>query len=220
MSAGLVAGVAVGGLLVGPALDAVSRRVPAGAPLRPLPRPDRRTAGVSVATGVLAGFVAVADGAVAVLPAHLWLAALAVVLTATDLEHRRLPNLVVVPGAVGLAVLLVLAGLLDAAPGALLRAGLAGAALFGVFLVLALISPAGMGMGDVKLAGVLGLALGYASWDAVLLGMLAAFVVHAVLSVVLLLGRRVGRRSALPFGPALLLGTGLALGWAAPLLGR
>lgn len=220
VSAGLVAVAAVGGVVVGPVLDAVSHRVPAAEPVLPLPRPNRRSALFSAAAAILAGLVAAADGATAVLAPHLWLAALAVVLTVTDLEHRRLPNLIVLPGGGVLAALLAVAGLVSGHHAGLLRAALAAAALFAAFLLLALISPGGLGMGDVKLAGLLGLALGYTSWDAVLLGMLAAFAVHAVVSVALLLARRAGRRTALPFGPALLLGTSLALGWFNPLLGR
>ncbi|MBC7558576.1 MAG: prepilin peptidase, partial [Dermatophilaceae bacterium] len=79
------------------------------------------------------------------------------------------------------------------------------------------VSPAGMGMGDVKLAGVLGLALGLAGLSATLLAVLIAFALHAVISVVLLAARRAGRRTALPFGPPLLVGAAVALGWLSAL---
>lgn len=170
-----------------------------------------RTPVVSLGAAVLAGLAVAAGGPVA---AHLLLAALTVVLVATDLSTRRLPNVVVGPGVLGLAGLLALTEEWSA----LGRAGIAAAALFAVFLGLAVISPAGMGMGDVKLAALLGLALGFAGWDVVLLGMLAGFALHAVVSLVLLATRRVGRTTQLPFGPALLVGAVLALGWFAPVL--
>jgi leader peptidase (prepilin peptidase)/N-methyltransferase len=90
--------------------------------------------------------------------------------------------------------------------------------LFAFYLALALISPSGMGMGDVKLAAVLGLYLGWLGWGAVLLGTLAGFVVQAFLALALLAGQRIGLREHLPFGPAMLLGTALAIGWSDALL--
>jgi leader peptidase (prepilin peptidase)/N-methyltransferase len=119
-------------------------------------------------------------------------------------------------GAV-LAVLLVAGALLDGRPGGLLGSAVTAGALFALFLLAAVVSPSGMGMGDVKLAGVLGLALGLAGTAATLLAVLVAFALHAVVSVVLLATRRAGRRTALPFGPALLVGAGVALGWLSPL---
>jgi leader peptidase (prepilin peptidase)/N-methyltransferase len=86
--------------------------------------------------------------------------------------------------------------------------------LFAVFLLLALLAPAGLAMGDVKLAAVLGLHLGWVSWRAVVLGGAAGFVVQAVAALVLLAVRRVGRKGELPFGPALLVGALFALFWA------
>ena len=86
--------------------------------------------------------------------------------------------------------------------------------LFVLFLVLALISPSALGMGDVKLAGLVGLPLGWLGWDAVLLGTAAGFVVQAVLSLVLLAARRIDLRGELPFGPAMLLGAAVAVGWS------
>ena len=83
--------------------------------------------------------------------------------------------------------------------------------LFAVYLFLALISPRSLGMGDVKLAGLLGLFLGWLGWDAVVVGAAAGFVVQALVALVLLAGRRIGLRSELPFGPAMLLGAALAI---------
>ena len=94
---------------------------------------------------------------------------------------------------------------------AFLRAVEAAGAVYVVFLVLALISPRSLGMGDVRLAALLGAYLGFRSWPLVYLGLLAGFLVAAVVAVVLLAARRATRTTALPFGPALILGALLVL---------
>ena len=169
---------------------------------------------VEVLTGVLFALVAVRFGLSPELPAFLHLAGVGVLLAVIDLQHRLLPNRVVLP-SIGIgAVLLLVAALAGAAWPDQLRAGLGAVALFTAYLVLALISPSGLGMGDVKLAGLLGLYLGWLGWGAVLVGAVAGFVVQAVLALALLAGGRVGLKGELPFGPAMLVGAALAIGWA------
>jgi len=211
--------VGVGGVAAGPLLDAVARQVPRAEPVWPLRRPTRLTVVISPATGVLAALVALQFGASWLLPAQLWLLGLAVILTVTDLQLQRLPNAVLWPGGVVLAVLLVVAAFARQEPAVLIGSVVAAAVLFALFLLAAVVSPAGMGMGDVKLAAVLGLALGYVGLATVLLAVLLAFALHAVVSLVLLATRRAGRRTALPFGPPLLIGSAVALGWLAPVFG-
>ena len=153
-----------------------------------------------------------------VLPAFLFLAAAGVLLGVIDLQHRLLPNRIVVP-AIGIAAgLLAVAAAAEQDGAALLRAALGAVVLFAVFLVLALIAPGGLGMGDVKLAALIGLHLGWLGWNAVLVGAAAGFVVQAAVALVLLATRRIGLRGELPFGPAMLLGTALAIGWSDALL--
>jgi len=166
------------------------------------------TVAVSVALGLLAGAAARWS---AVLPAYAVLAAVSVVLVVVDVEHHRLPNRVLYPAAVAAAVLLAVAAATRHDWSALLRAVEATGAVYVVFLVLALISPRSLGMGDVRLAALLGAYLGFRSWPLVYLGLLAGFVVAAVVAVVLLAARRATRTTALPFGPALILGTLLVL---------
>jgi leader peptidase (prepilin peptidase)/N-methyltransferase len=185
------------------------------------PWADRRWAATAVrapwlelGTGLIFALVGLCLGFTWELPAFLVLAAFGMLLAAVDLRHRVLPNRVLLPA--GVSGLLLLAGA-AAAEGEwprLLRAGLGAVVLFAVFLVLALIAPSGLGMGDVKLAALLGLYLGWLGWDAVVLGGAAGFVAQAVLALVLLATRRVGLRGELPFGPAMLLAAGLALAWA------
>jgi len=166
---------------------------------------------VEVATAVLFVLVVAGWGFSWQVPAFLLLAAAGVLLTLVDLRHRLLPDRVVVPTLAGGAALLVVAALAGGTWPALVRAVLGAAAFFTAFLVLALLSPSGLGMGDVKLAAVLGLFLGWLGWGAVLVGAVAGFVVQAVLSLGLLALRRVRRDSELPFGPAMLLGAALAI---------
>ena len=173
---------------------------------------------LEVGTAVLFGLAALRFGPSWELPAFLVLAAAGVPLTVIDLRHRLLPNLVIGP-ALGLgAVLLALAAAAQGEWDALLRAATGAVVLCAVFLALALISPSGMGMGDVKLAALLGLYLAWLGWGAVLVGAFAGFVVQAVLALALLVVRRIGLREHLPFGPAMLLGAVLAIGWSNALL--
>lgn len=166
------------------------------------------TAAVSVVLGLLAGAAARWS---AVLPAYVVLAAVSVVLVVVDVAHHRLPNRVLYPGAVAAAVLLAVAAAVQHDWWDVLRAGEAAGAVYVVFFVLALISPRSLGMGDVRLAALLGAYLGFRSWPLVYLGLLAGFVIAAGIAVVLLAARRATRTTALPFGPALILGTLLVL---------
>jgi leader peptidase (prepilin peptidase)/N-methyltransferase len=173
---------------------------------------------VEVGTAVLFGLAALRFGFSWELPAYLFLAAAGVLLAVVDLQHRLLPNRVVVPSiGIGTALLLV-AAVAQEQWDALPRAALGAVVLFAVFLVLALISPKSLGMGDVKLAGLLGLYLGWIGWGALFVGALAGFVIQALLALVLLAGRRIGLRGELPFGPAMLLGAAVAMGWSDALL--
>lgn len=203
----VLAGVA--GLVVGALVNRLAGAFPWGTG-RPL-RPAARVPWPEVVTGGLFVLVAVRFAGSWALPAFLVLSAVGVLLAVIDLGHRLLPNRVVLPALVAGALLLLAAAALDGDWTALVRACAAAAVLFAVFLVLALVAPAGLGMGDVKLAAVVGLYLGWISWRAVVLGGAAGFVVQAVAALVLLAARRVGRKGELPFGPAMLAGALLAL---------
>jgi leader peptidase (prepilin peptidase)/N-methyltransferase len=170
---------------------------------------------LEVGTALLCALTAARFGLSAQLPAFLFLAGAGVLLAVVDLRHRLLPNRVVLPSLAAGAALLVLPAVLDGAWPALLRAVLGAGALFGAFLVLALVSPGGLGMGDVKLAAAVGLYLGWLGWPAVALGAVAGFVVQAAVALGLLATRRIGLRGELPFGPAMLVGAALAIGWSA-----
>lgn len=156
-------------------------------------------------------------GVVLALAAFLYLAAISVVLALIDLDVHRLPNVIVLPAyAVG-ALLLGAASLLGADPGALLRAGIGAAALLAFYLGLALVKQGAMGLGDVKLAGVLGLFLGWLGWEHLIIGAFSAFLLGGTFGVALLATRRARASTAVPFGPWMLLGAWIAV-FAAPAL--
>ena len=163
---------------------------------------------VELATGLLFALMALRFGASPVLPAFWLLAALAVVLTVIDLRHRRLPDLLTLPAyPVALALLGVAALALPGGGHRFLVALIGLAVAWLLFLVLALISPAGMGGGDVKLSGVLGLYLGWLGAAALMAGLLGAFLLAAVTGVGLIAARKATRKSQLPFGPFMLTAT-------------
>jgi leader peptidase (prepilin peptidase)/N-methyltransferase len=143
-------------------------------------------------------------------PAYLYLAAAGVALALIDGRSRRLPNSIVYPSYPVLLVLLAGASAVSGDWSALLRAVIGGVSCFGLYFVFWLAYPAGMGFGDVKLAGLLGLALGYLSWSALIVGTFAAFVVGGIVGVVLLAATDRGRKSAIAFGPFMVVGVWVA----------
>jgi leader peptidase (prepilin peptidase) / N-methyltransferase len=220
----VLAALAVAALLSGAAAGRLVNRAagrfpwPPGAGVRELLGPGPvavRPPVVEVGTGLLTALTVLGAGLSWALPAFLLLAVAGVLLTVVDLQHRLLPNRVVLPALAGGVVLLLLPALADGAWDQLLRAALGAAALFAAYLALALVSPGGLGMGDVKLAALLGLYLGWLGWAAVVLGALAGFVVQAAVALALLATRRIGLRGELPFGPAMLAGAALVIGGTA-----
>ncbi|MFZ0323366.1 MAG: prepilin peptidase [Actinomycetes bacterium] len=145
------------------------------------------------------------------LPAYLYLGGVGVALAMIDIDVHRLPDVLTLPAYLVLGALLLLPAAVDGSWGDYLRAWLAAAALFGFYFVLALVYPSGMGFGDVKLAGVLGLALGWLSWGVLVVGGFLGFLLGAVVGGGLMLFRGAGRKSKIPFGPFMLTGTWLAL---------
>jgi leader peptidase (prepilin peptidase)/N-methyltransferase len=153
------------------------------------------------------------------LVAFLTLTAVSIALALIDLDTKRLPNIIVVPSLLAGSVLLGAAALVRGDLAALAGAAIGGAALFLLYFVLALVSRGGMGMGDVKLAAVLGLYLGFLGWGNLLVGAFAAFLFGGVFGILLLIVRRAGRKTAIPFGPWMILGAWLGV-FAGELLAR
>jgi leader peptidase (prepilin peptidase) / N-methyltransferase len=152
------------------------------------------------------------------LVAFLVLTAVSIALALIDLDTKRLPNVIVVPALLAGILLLGAAALVRGDLAALAGAVLGGAGLFVLYLVLALVSR-GMGMGDVKLAAVLGLYLGFLGWGNLLVGAFAAFIFGGVFGLALIVVRRAGRKTAIPFGPWMILGAWLGV-FAGDLIAR
>jgi leader peptidase (prepilin peptidase) / N-methyltransferase len=196
------------GVLVGPLADRIATNAPLHDPLLGrTPRSPRLllvtlgTALLGAACGAVFGFTL--EAAAATL--FCWTL---VVITRTDFEHRLIPDLVVLPGAVAV---LALRTIDDPSVEWIVSALAAGLVLFLVVLVY----PRGLGMGDVKLTAFLGAGLGVSVVVALFVGFFAAFVPAAVLFV---RHGKEARKSAIPLGPFLALGGVVALFWGDAIL--
>jgi leader peptidase (prepilin peptidase)/N-methyltransferase len=177
--------------------------VRAGPPCPCTPGPWRTVLGSAAAAGLLGATV----GPAPLLPVLLPAVVLGALLVEVDLRCLRLPDPLV--GALAVLVAVPLTALRLAVPGEPGRLGraLLAAVLVGLaYLVVALLPSRGLGLGDVKLAAVLGFLLGYLGWPAVVIGVLAPHLINGPVALFLLVTRRVRGRTALPFGPALLVG--------------
>jgi leader peptidase (prepilin peptidase)/N-methyltransferase len=160
---------------------------------------------LALLAGVLAGVGGAIVGPSWSLPLVAVLASFGVLLGAIDLRSKLLPNAVLLRFTAATVPLLLVASAGTGYWGGLLGAMAGGAALFTVYLILALISPAGMGMGDVKLAAVLGLFAGWAGAAAWMGTLLGGFLFGGLAGVAVLVLHRGSRTSTFPFGPGMLL---------------
>jgi leader peptidase (prepilin peptidase)/N-methyltransferase len=210
----LIASLAAAGLLAGWPQRVVIVRLDIS------PRPPALVAGA--ATAVLLGGLAARVHPYLVLAAACWLAACAVPLACTDFAVQRLPDPLTGAAYAGTVALLLAAatvgGPWSALGSAFLRALLGGLALAGFYLLLMVISPSGMSLGDVKLAASLGTLLAWRSWRLLVLGGFAGFLLAAVCSIALLATHRATRKQHIPFGPFMIGGAFLVI-LAAPLAG-
>lgn len=142
---------------------------------------------------------------------YLYFASISIALGVIDARWHRLPDAIVLPGyiviGVGLGLSAVLAGnwaqLGQAAVGMIVGGGL--------YLLLRLIRPDGMGAGDVKLAGLIGFALGWLGWSELIVGIFAGFLFGGLWGVGVIIARKGGRKTAIPFGPFMLIGAWVAV---------
>ncbi|WNI29547.1 A24 family peptidase [Streptomyces sp. ITFR-6] len=158
--------------------------------------------------------VAATTGARPELAVWLLLVPVAVLLAAIDRRVHRLPDELTLPAAGAAAALLGVAALLPEHGGSWLSALLGGVGLGAFYLLLFLVNPNGMGFGDVKLALSLGVVLGWYGWAVVFAGGFAGFLFGAVYGLALMIMRRAGRRTGIPFGPFMIAGAllGVLLG--------
>jgi leader peptidase (prepilin peptidase)/N-methyltransferase len=148
------------------------------------------------------------------LPAYLYLGGLGVALALIDFDVKKLPNVLTLPAYVVGPALLVLAVLSKDGGGwaALLRALGGLAAMFAFYYALWFgTGGRGMGYGDVKLAGVVGLFLAFLGWQVWLVGLFAGFFVGGVVGIALMAGGRAGRKTKVPYGPFMLIGALIAV---------
>lgn len=186
---------------------------------------------IELATGVAfvlvvwwyqAAFGAPGEGRAAVswwvgLLAYLWFAAVGIALAAIDVELKRLPDAIVLPSLAVVGILLLGSAALTGDWERALTVLIAGVALFLFFFLMILVYPAGMGFGDVKLAPLIGMAMGFVGWPAVAVGAFAGFLIGAMVGLGAIAlnsrARAEGRKHAIPFGPWMLVGSWVGIVW-------
>ncbi|MFI5478751.1 prepilin peptidase [Streptomyces rubiginosohelvolus] len=208
-----------------PASEAPAPGAP-GAPASEAPAPEPRTTDTPtppayapttlapLATVLVCVALAAATGARPELVGWLALAPVAVLLAVVDRRVHRLPDPLTLPLAAAAVLLLGGAALLPGHAGSWTSGLLGGLTLGGFYFLLFLINPNGMGFGDVKLALALGVVLGWYGWTVLFVGGFAGFLFGAAYGLALVLLRRAGRRTGIPFGPFMIAGalTGVLLG--------
>lgn len=166
---------------------------------------------MELGTAVLYVAAVYAGGLTPVGLAYSGFAVLTLPLVIIDLRHKRLPNVLTFSGFVWALLSAGIAAVLDGDRQVLLTSLFSGLGCAAFFLLLNIVSRGGMGLGDVKLAGVIGSTLGIVSWQLAVFGILCGFLAGGVTSVWLLLTRRAKMGSAIPFGPYMLLGAWVAI---------
>jgi leader peptidase (prepilin peptidase)/N-methyltransferase len=242
-----IAGLAAGGVLdpLGQRLaershlDEVRKRAEAAeqrdaadpsAPARPVPEPGgfpshlvvqgpsaARTASAAVVTGALFGLGAVHFGTDLVLAPFCVLFALLVVVALTDLSYRLVPRRLIYAALVLIVPLLVATSAVDHQWQHLSGSAIAGAVAFGFFFTIWWFIPQGMGFGDVRLAGVIGICVGYLSLVHAYFAFFGGFVIGMVFGLVMMAVLASGRKTRIPFAPALAVGAVLAVFFGAHL---
>jgi leader peptidase (prepilin peptidase)/N-methyltransferase len=161
--------------------------------------------------GVLFGLFAWGVGLGLELLAYSVLAAVCVPLAAIDLVEQRMPTRLMVPAYPALVLLFALAAVVDHDAAAMVRSLLGMASLFVFYLAIALVATGSMGAADVRLAGLLGLALAWQGWITLAAGAILGLLYGAFAGAVLMALRRASRHTPIPFGPALIAGAFTAL---------
>lgn len=207
-------------LIVIVAMAAVAAAVACWAPavIRRLPDPvevevpyaelaGRRNLGrhLAIAAAVVAGSLGAALGPEASLPVWCFLSVVGVALSYVDWRVRLLPLRIVAPSYVVVGALLIGATLMTGDYDAARRSVIAWIATYAVFALMWLIYRKGLGYGDVRLSGVLAMALGWLGWTELIVGMYAAFVLGAVIGGTLAVAKVVDRKGY-PFGPFMFAG--------------
>ena len=172
---------------------------------------------IEFATGALFAVVTLDVGKLHwALPAYLYFAAIGIALSMIDFDHQRLPDKIVLPSYPVVAALLTVGAAVDHQWWALARAGIGAASLFAFYFAVAFAYPKGMGLGDVKLSGLLGGLLAYLSWGTLVAGAFGGFLFGAVAGVLVIAAKKGDRKTKVPFGPFMIGAALLAVFVGAP----
>ena len=169
--------------------------------------------GSGIVTGAALALLAFRLGAVPPLAAYCALLLGLVAISVVDIRLGIVPRAVLYPTFAALAIGLVAASAADSRWRTLGEAGIGGVGAFAVFFALWWFFPRGIGYGDIRLAGVVGAALGWIGFWEIYVGFLVAFALGAILGVLLAVGRGTGRKTKLPFGPPLAAGAAFGVLW-------
>jgi leader peptidase (prepilin peptidase)/N-methyltransferase len=172
---------------------------------------------VELLTAVVFVALALKFGPSSTLPAYLYLGAICVALALIDLDTKRLPDAITLPSYPIGILLLGLSAFGDAGWSPLFRGLIGLAAMYAFYFVLRFAYPRGMGFGDVKLAGVLGLYTGFLGWGAWAVALFGGFLFGGIVSIGLVIAGRAGRKSKVPYGPFMVLGALVAVFAGQPL---
>ncbi|HZM53487.1 MAG TPA: prepilin peptidase [Acidimicrobiales bacterium] len=181
--------------------------------LLPSGRSPGRRVGSAIVTGGLFGAAADHFGADLVLAPFCVFFAMLVAVSVTDLSHRLVPRHLLYPALALIVPLLAATSAVDHGWHSLVGSAIAGAVAFGIFFLIWWFIPRGMGFGDVRLAGVIGLTVGYLSLLHAYVAFLAGFVVGMVFGVVMMVVSSTGRKTRIPFAPSLAVGAVIAVFW-------
>jgi len=173
---------------------------------------------VEALTGLLFAAAALKLGAHAALADYCAFFAVLVALAGIDLDHRLVPRRIVYPAAAVSLVLLAIATVVDGGTRNYVDALIGGAAAFAALFVVHFVSPRGMGFGDVRLAGYIGLNVGWLGLARVAVGLFSGFLFGAVVGVAIMAAGRGGRKTAVPFAPFLAAGAVVAVLFGGPIV--
>jgi len=207
---GFVAGAFANAVALDTSVSAAATTIPPGdhESVQPLRMPV-----IQIVAGLLFAATPWVVGVSWVLPAYLWFVWLTVTLTITDLDDKLIPNRILFPGAAIGGLLLFVGALSDGQSEGLVRGLVGGVAYFLILYGIAWLARGEFGLGDVKLAFLLGAFTAYQGWDELVIAFIAAFVLGGAVSLAFLVTRTRSRKDAIPFGPFLVAGAYIGLAW-------
>lgn len=175
-----------------------------------------RLAVVGAGLGALVGWQV---GWTPALTAWAYLTGVCLILGYVDSRTRLLPTQLIAPSYAVVVVLLVAAGVADSSGRAIWGAFAGWVVMGGFYVFMWRIGPRGLGYGDVRLAGLLALCLGFQGWGQLVTGLYAGFLLGGLSSLLLVMTRRATLKTAIPFGPFMMLGALVGLAWGHALSG-